>query len=368
MTGDSRVLFCNSPYGRGGIGQHFAQLVEETRAEGFLHSYVAPGILEGDDRGVVLPQRTFGLERYTPLRWFQSTWKHVSNVLYDVRSSFVLPPATRLMGFAGKSLYSFRQARRLGYDTLELVAANSHVDNVRRMHDRAASVTGISDSWLSDAQVRQTRKEYDLADVIYVHSQYVYDSFLDAGSPEAKIRRMVLRIHDGFHPPSVRPETADFHIVYVGRLDATKGIPLLLDAFDRISVPNKRLTLVGGWTSPALAKAVRTAVDANPRIVVAPGDPVPALHRADVFVHPTFEDGYAYAPAEALACGVPVIVTEDTGMKEYVRDGQNGFVIPTGSVDAIVHALRACYDAPMARTVSLLPPEAALSSELTTVT
>jgi glycosyltransferase involved in cell wall biosynthesis len=58
---------------------------------------------------------------------------------------------------------------------------------------------------------------------------------------------------------------------------------------------------------------------------------------------------------EALACGVPVVVTEDTGMKEYVRDGVNGFVVPTGSVDAIVAALENLIRSPLARSASLIP-------------
>jgi glycosyltransferase involved in cell wall biosynthesis len=38
---------------------------------------------------------------------------------------------------------------------------------------------------------------------------------------------------------------------------------------------------------------------------------------------------------EAMACGVPVIVTEDTGMKEYITEGINGYVVPTGDIDAL---------------------------------
>jgi glycosyltransferase involved in cell wall biosynthesis len=63
------------------------------------------------------------------------------------------------------------------------------------------------------------------------------------------------------------------------------------------------------------------------------------LQQADVYVHPSFEDGFAYAPMEALACKVPVIVTPDTGMKEYVQEGINGYVVPTGDWEAILERL-----------------------------
>jgi glycosyltransferase involved in cell wall biosynthesis len=70
------------------------------------------------------------------------------------------------------------------------------------------------------------------------------------------------------------------------------------------------------------------------------------LHTADVFVHPSYEDGFGYAPMEALACNVPVIVTEDTGMKESVVDGHNGYIIPTGDGDALLDRLRRLCNGP----------------------
>jgi glycosyltransferase involved in cell wall biosynthesis len=141
----------------------------------------------------------------------------------------------------------------------------------------------------------------------------------------------------------------------------TKGIALLLEAFDRLSVSNVEpvsnveLRIVGGWSTRSVRRRIQSRMRKDPRITVQPGDPLPVLQKADVFVHPSYEDGFGYAPMEALACGVPVVVTEDTGMKEYVRDGVNGFIVPTGSVDAIVAALENLIRSPLARSASLIP-------------
>jgi glycosyltransferase involved in cell wall biosynthesis len=88
---------------------------------------------------------------------------------------------------------------------------------------------------------------------------------------------------------------------------------------------------------------------------VAPGDPLGTLQKADVLIHPTYEDGFGYAPMEALACGLPVIATRDTGMNEYIRDQENGYVVPTGDRDAIIDRLMDLYRTPLATTRSLLP-------------
>jgi len=363
-----RTIACNSGYGAGGVGQHFAQLVEETRAAGALHRYYAPEVKPDDDRACRLPTPAWHdwITRYTPIR-FDPGWRSfVRNDLFDRQVAAALDaPADRFMGFVGKSLHSFRRAQHLGSDQLELVAANSHVRNVRRLHQWAHERHGVGDSWLNAAQRRKTRREYEAADTIYVHSDYTRSSFLEAGFSEDDLERTHLQVHPRFHPPARRPDDDTFRIVYVGRVESTKGIPLLLEAFSQLPRIDKQLTLVGGWSTRRMRKYMEPWL-LDDRIRMAPGDPLPAYHQADVFVHPTYEDGFGYAPMEALACGVPVIVTEDTGMKEYVDDGENGFVVPTGCIDPIVDRLERLTRQPMTSTTSLLPPRYAEHRSSTT--
>ncbi|NNF57303.1 MAG: glycosyltransferase family 4 protein [Rhodothermaceae bacterium] len=339
------VIACGSPYGQGGVGQHFAQVVEDARAAGTLAYYLTPRPRAGDEPGRTVSLAPFvALRRFTPLRFHPSWTSWGKGEYFDRAVARCLKaeghgPAESFVGFVGKTLYSFRQAAACGAERLELIAVNSHVDALWRQHRQAAQQTGIHDSWLNAAQRRKTLREIERADLVHVHSEYTRRSFLDAGVPERKLRRMTLRVDGRFVPPEERPEDGTFRVVYIGRLEATKGVTLLLDAFARLSVRRAELTLMGGWSSRAMRRAVSARLARDPRVSVAPGDPLPVLHRADVLVHPTFEDGFGYAPMEALACGVPVVVTEDTGMKEYVREGVNGYVVPTGDVDALIERM-----------------------------
>jgi len=341
-----RVLACHSPYGQGGLGQHFAHLVEETRHEEALAYYCNAKPDPGDDEatGRRVTAAPFGwLHQWTPLRYSAAWAGHVKNELFDRRVAAELDvPHERFMGFVGQALHSFRRARALGFDTLELVAVNSHVDNVRRLHDRARQDWGVDGSWLNEAQRRKTLAEYEAADRIFVHSEYTRQSFLDAGIPASTLRRTYLRPAPRFRPPVERLDDGLFRVVYVGRVDVTKGLPLLLEAFALLPDPAE-LTIVGGWPTRRMRRFLRPWIEGDSRIRVAPGDPLPVLQRADVFVHPSYEDGFGYAPMEAMACGVPVLVTEDTGMKEYVTEGVDGYVIPTGDAPALqerLHHLR----------------------------
>ena len=362
-----RVLACNSAYGSGGIGQHFAHLVEASRATGDLTRYYCPEPKPNDVRGVRVdrPNWERWLLRYTPLRYSPQWQSYLNNELFDYRAARALEKdnvsAERFMGFVGKSLRSFRAARRLEIETLELIAANSHVENVRALHRQAAEAQGIRDTWLHDREVEKTLQEYDMADVIYVHSEYTRQSFLDRGIPADKLERTILRPAPRFQPPDTRLDDDIFRVVYVGRLDATKGIPLLLEAFKKLDAPKKALTLVGGWSTRRMRRFMEDWLRRDLDIRLAPGDPLPALQRADVFVHPTYEDGFGYAPMEALACGVPVIATEDTGMKEYIVEGTNGFVVPTGEVAAIRNRLHHIWQHPLAQTHDLMPSSQAAS-------
>jgi len=352
-----RVIACSSPYGRAGIGQHFAHLVEEARSQGTLDRYYTPRIKSGDEKGHHL-DTTWWEEwalQYTPIRFSPGWRSHMANEWFDARlARYLSRPLDRLTGFVGTSLRSFRRADDLGVEERELVAANCHVRKLRRQHEKARRRHGIADSWLNDAQLRKTLMEYDTADTILVHSDYTRGSFLEAGVPESKLKRTYLHAHPRFHPPERRPDDSTFRMVYVGRVQATKGFPILLDAFSRLSTDDKHLTIVGSWSTRRMRRYVEPWLE-DDRIELDPGDPLPALQAADAFVHPTYQDGFGYAPMEALACGVPVIVTEDTGMKEYVREGENGFVVPTGRVDPVVDRLEELRQHPLGARESLLP-------------
>lgn len=335
-----KTIACSVGYSSGGLGQHLTQIVEEARQQQLLQQYFAASIKPGDAAGVAVPLPILPWAlNYTPLRFSPGGKSHFGNELFDRAVAARLTAGESYVGFVGQSLCSFRQARRLGYKTLELEAANSHVRNVVRQHTKALRQHGVeAQSWLNETQCRKTEREYAMADVIVVASEYTRQSFLAEGFPEEKLRLRQLVPHPRFQPPLERHMDGVFRVVYTGSVTVVKGVPLLLEAFSRLK-GEAELTLVGSWASRGMKRCLNEWQMREPRLKIAPGDPLPHLQRANVCVHPSYEDGYAYAPMEAMACGVPVIVTEDTGMKEHVREGINGYVVPTGEWQAILERL-----------------------------
>lgn len=343
----TKSVACNAPYGSGGLGQHFTQIVEETRSDQRLAHYYSCGVPAHDPSGYLIQVPVQRWLPYTPLRYSPGGMNHITGTLFDRTVAAHLQPCQEFEGFGGQALVSFRRARQLGCETLCLQAANSHVNNVRRQHQQAIQQWGLETSWLNEAQRQRTLQEYTAADIIHVASEYTRETFLAAGIPATKLRKRVFDVHPRFVPPRDRPQDGVFRIVYIGSLTVMKGIPVLLEAFSRLRDRNAELILVGGWATRGMRHYLQTWLARDTRIQIAPGDPLPHLQRANVCVHPTYEDGFAYAPMEALACGVPAIVTEDTGMKEHIRPGINGYIVPTGDWEAILDCLLTLQTTPL---------------------
>jgi glycosyltransferase involved in cell wall biosynthesis len=330
------TLSCGAGYGDGGLGRNFAQLVEEARERGELDAYYCPVPAADDAAGRrVEPRVARPALAYTPVRSSPGWRTFVDGELFDRAVARQIQRTERHVGFSGQALRTFEAARA---ETLELVSPTAHVGRLVERYAAAFRAYPIERPWLNEAGRRKAAAEYRRADVIHVASEYTRESFLEAGVPAEKLRRVTLAIPARFRPAPAERTEDSFRVLYVGALTVTKGVPVLLEAFRRLP-GNAELVLVGGWATRGMRQHLQRCLAADPRIKVISADPLAELRKADVLVHPSFSDGFGYAPMEALASGVPIVVTDDTGMKEHVEDGVNGWVVPTGSVDDLLERL-----------------------------
>jgi glycosyltransferase involved in cell wall biosynthesis len=357
MAPGSAVLSCPAPFGAGGLGHHLQELALALDRGGDPHVEISESATRrspaegfwGDSARMRPDLRAIaaaaGARTVAPLGRVSPAWRiYRASVAFDVRAATSLPAAERLIAFNGTALAQFGAAARRGYPSRELIAANSHFRNVIARHELAHRQYPVEPPW-GVHLLRRNLAEYRLADRIHVASSYIWESFAERGVPEERLSLFPLTPDPRFRPPEPGERLASdtFDFVYVGSLTVHKGIPLLLDAFAQLPHADARLVLVGGWKSRAMRLHIERAIAADPRVAVAPGDPLPHLRAAGAYVHPAYEDGFAYAPAEALACGVPVIVSEDTGMKDMLGQEGRGVVIATGDRDALAEAMQAAY-------------------------
>ncbi len=192
----------------------------------------------------------------------------------------------------------------------------------------------------TEAMVERVEEEYELADRIRVSSEWAKDSMVSYGVPAGKIQ-VVAQPLDllRFQPNGERSEAdGPLRICYTGNLNLAKGFPYLMRAVKMLGDDQISLEIVGA-TGNRPTKNLFDKERRGMKLSSAPGDPVPAYRRAEVFVLPSLHDGFGFVVAEAMACGLPVIVTEDCGAAGWVRDGETGWIIPSGRVDALADAL-----------------------------
>jgi phosphatidylinositol alpha 1,6-mannosyltransferase len=134
-----------------------------------------------------------------------------------------------------------------------------------------------------------------------------------------------------------RMEDREFVLGFVGRLSVEKNIALLAqvqDELERRGVSNFRFLIVGhggleGWLRERLPRAEFTGVLKGEALAEA-------YASMDLFVFPSHTDTFGNVVLEALASGVPAIVTPDGGPATIVRDGETGRIVPDGEFAAAV--------------------------------
>ncbi len=139
-------------------------------------------------------------------------------------------------------------------------------------------------------------------------------------------------------------------LLYHGRVDRRKGALVLLDAFAELvrERPGLRLAVSGiGPDTDAVASRVRELglKDRVDELGYASYDEVPSVYRrGDVFVTPTFAEGFSNTILEAMASGLPIISTHAVGVVDCLRHGENALLAEPGSAESLAAELRLMLD------------------------
>ncbi len=203
--------------------------------------------------------------------------------------------------------------------------------------DFADSLPTKVPEWL----IERCSQEALLADCVLSPSEYVRHSLIANGVEPARIAALPFGVDpERFQPPPERTEKT-FRVLFVGQLSQRKGIKYLLEAFRNLRLPSAELVLVGNVAGSG--KGLLRYRDMFQHI---PNVPRAEVHhwfeRADVFVYPSLHEGSALAIYEALACGLPIITTPNSG--SMVQDGIQGYIVPIRDVERLKEKILLLYE------------------------
>ncbi|CAI6036895.1 glycosyltransferase family 4 protein [Cohnella sp. JJ-181] len=337
----------SSGFGEGGLGGHLGFIQRAASAAGRPIHILCRGEADALPRerydSVPSPRWASAL-KYTPLRWSPALQTSLTGRQFDSLAADRLPDRPIVYhSFPGFAEASFRKVKRWGGITV-LEAATTHADHVYGVTEAEHRRYRMGGSPFSRQWVRKVRREYELADYISIASELQRRSFISRGFPPEKLLYAPLGIDTarfaGPGPETRRREKgAKFRVVQVGQITLRKGFIYLLEAVRRLDDPEIEVVLLGGigW------RAIRDTIDRYRRLGIeirqAGGDPLPALREAHLYVHASVEDGFGLAPLEAMATGLPAIVTDQTGMQDLIDHGRDGLIVPSRDPSSLAEAI-----------------------------
>ena len=239
------------------------------------------------------------------------------------------------------SLYQFEVSKKLGkaciYDMpIGYYPAweQSQLDLARIYADWLPTGGLRSSKWVRPEQKRQ---EMELADLVLVPSDFARRSIIDF--VDKRVALATYGVDSNFWRPSIeKRKEGPLRFIYAGQLSIRKGIPVLLEAWKRANLRDAELELVGSWL---LSEGKRYALPTGVRhLMPCSADELRKRYQsADVFVFPSFFEGFGLVLLEAMACGLPVISSERSVAPDLIN-AENGSVVAAGDVDAWSAALR----------------------------
>ena len=141
--------------------------------------------------------------------------------------------------------------------------------------------------------------------------------------------------------PAARSEHPSF--AYVGRLKKYKGVDLVIRAFAALRLTDAVLSIAGaGDYRPTLEALVRS-LDLTGRVqflgFISESEKLVLYRRSWAVALASPKEGWGLTNVEAEACGTPVVASNSPGIRESVRHGETGFLVPHGDVNALAAAL-----------------------------
>ena len=247
------------------------------------------------------------------------------------------------VGWSGCSLRSFRRAKDLGLKTV-VVRGSTHILEQMRLLDEEHRRVGVPFE-VASRTVAQELEEYALADFIQTNSSFAARTFVERGIAAERI----IMVNTGVDLSRFRPVKKNddvFRVVTCGSLSVQKGTHVLLEAFERATLPGAELVLIGP-VLPQLESLAARYASSRVRFVghVANAELYQWFSQGDVFVMPSIQEGLAAVQAQAMACGLPLISSASSGGEDLIGpDGAEGFIVKTGDSEALRERLEWCFD------------------------
>jgi alpha-maltose-1-phosphate synthase len=224
---------------------------------------------------------------------------------------------------------------------------SSHIRYQRTILDEEYGRWGVHKEKVDPRTVAREEAEYEQADAIIVPSEFARRTFIKMGIEPGKLEKIPYGVRLDRFRKTGEPPADSFNVLFAGTVSIRKGVPYLLEAFAKFKHPSKRLRLAGPVEpemNSLFSRFDMTDVDVVGR--QTQGELARWMNTSHVMVLPSVEDGFGLVMAQAMACGAPVIASENTGGPDLFTEGLEGFTVPIRSPETICERFTQLADDP----------------------
>ena len=341
-----------------GVFHHF-ELAHQLHRRGYLRKIYStwpwarlkreglPHALVGTFPYLHLPDYLLARTRFYP-RQVSIEVQRLNTLAFDGYTRRVIPPCDAFIGISGAGLLTGQLVQHRG-GTFVCDRGSTHQRFQEEVNSREYKRWNIPLPLPAPHIVVREEAIYEASNSITVPSSVARRSFVKMGISPDKVHVIPygVRLDRFTRPEGAAPPIGSFEVLFAGQVALRKGIPYLLEAFQRLRHPNKRLTVVGA-IHDHMRPLLRTLPTENVTFTGSLPQPelIDRMGRSHVLVLPSIEEGLALVQAQAMACQCPVIATEATGAEDLFTDGVEGFIVPDRDVDALSERMQRVADDP----------------------
>jgi glycosyltransferase involved in cell wall biosynthesis len=282
--------------------------------------------------------------------WMNRQMAWISHRALDMYSSSGLPKCDAFIGLSGVGLITGTKVQQRG-GVYVCDRGSTHLRYQDRLIRDEYQRYGLPFNENSEQKIAEEEAEYERADAITVPSSFSRRSFVEMGIPASKVHQIPYGVDFSRFSKVGQPSPDRFDVLFVDQFCIRKGARYLLEGFKNLDHPNKCLTLAGA-IAPEVKPILAKYAAAMPVKILGHVPHVKLkeiMSRSHVLVLPSVEDGFGLVLAEAMACGCPIIASENTGAPDLIRDGCEGYIVPVRESESISDRLQTLADNPALR-------------------
>ena len=263
---------------------------------------------------------------------------------FDAWVGRTLEPCDSVHAMPGQCLRTFEKAQTLGVPTVlnHATGPARHWVKVMRPEYERVGLKVAEVTHYDEAYFEREEQEYEMADYHCAASSVVRDQLVESGIEEERIWIVPYGADPAiFHSDGAKRE-GGFRVIFAGQVGLRKGIRALLDALQAGGARDWKVDLYG----PVLPEAEKdiAAYRGKPQLTfhgaVSGARLADAFRKGSVLILPSLEEGFGLVVAQALACGLPCVVSDQVGAKDLIRQRQNGSVFALNNTEKMAAELR----------------------------